>query len=69
MKEIFSLRQTDRLIREKYKLCLDIPSYNQVNFGRKALKFFDPKNQNSQMTYAFVGPELELVTWVTAISL
>ena len=28
MKEIFSLRQTDRAVREKYKLILDIPSYN-----------------------------------------
>ena len=36
MKEIFSLRQTDRLVWEKYKLNLDIPSYNQVTFGRKA---------------------------------
>ena len=35
MKEIFSLRQTDRPVREKYKLNLDIPSYNQVTFGRK----------------------------------
>ena len=43
MKEIFSLRQTDRPIREKYKLNLDIPSYNQVTFGRKALTFFRPK--------------------------
>ena len=43
MKKIFSLRQTDRLIRENYKLNLDNPSYNYVTFGRKALKLFDPK--------------------------
>ena len=43
MKEIFSLRQTDRLVWEKYKLNLDIPSYNQVTFGRKAWTFFGPK--------------------------
>ena len=35
MKEIFSLRQTDRPVRNKHKLNLDIPSYNQVTFGRE----------------------------------
>ena len=43
MKEIFILRQTDRPVREKYKLNLDIPSCNQVTFGCKALTFFGPK--------------------------
>ena len=47
MKEIFSLRQTDRLVREKHKLNLVISSYNQVTFGRKALTFFGPKTWNS----------------------
>ena len=47
MKEIFSLRQTDRAVREKYKLILDIPSYNYVTFGRKALTFFCTKTWNS----------------------
>ena len=32
---------------KKYKLNLDIPSYNQVNFGRKALTFFGLKTWNS----------------------
>ena len=43
MKEIFSLRQTNALVRKKYKLNLDIPSYNQVTFGRIGLKFFGEK--------------------------
>ena len=43
MNEIFSLRQKDRPVRQKYKLNLDIPSYNQVTFSRKALTFFGPK--------------------------
>ena len=47
MIEIFSLRQTDRPVRKKYKLNLDIPSYNQVTFGRKALTLFGPKRWNS----------------------
>ena len=47
MKEIFGFRKTNRPVREKYKLNLDIPSYNQVTFGRKALTFFAPKTWNS----------------------
>ena len=47
MKEIFSLRQTNIPVREKYQLNLDIPSYNQVTFGRKTLRFFRPKTWNS----------------------
>ena len=49
MKEIFGLRQTGRPVREKYKLNLDIPCYNQVIFGRKALTFFGPKTWNSSL--------------------
>ena len=41
------MRQTNRPVREKYKLNLDIPSYNQVTFGRKALTLFGPKRWNS----------------------
>ena len=47
MKENFSLRQTDRPVRKKYKLNLDIPSDNQVTFGRKALTLLGPKTWNS----------------------
>ena len=47
MKEIFSLRQMNRPVREKYKLNLNIHSYNEVTFGRKALTFFGPKTWNS----------------------
>ena len=44
IKEIFSLRQTNTLVWEKYKLNLDITSYNQVTFARKTLIFLWPKN-------------------------
>ena len=47
MKEIFNLRKTNRPVCEKIKLNLDIPNYNQVTFGRKALTFFGPKTWNS----------------------
>ena len=49
LKEIFSLMQTDRPVQEKYKLNLDIPSYNQVSFSssNQALTFFGTKTWNS----------------------
>ena len=47
MIEIFSLKQMDKPVRKKYELNLDIPSYNQVTFGREALTFFGPKRWNS----------------------
>ena len=47
MREIFSLRQMNRPVQQKYKLNLDIPSYNQVSFGCKAFTFFGPKTWNS----------------------
>ena len=65
MKEIFSLRQTDRPVLEKYKLNLDIPSYNQVTFDRKALTFFSQKTWNS-LPYQIKSVE-NLVSFKTMI--
>ena len=47
MKQIFELIETNRNVREKYRLNLNIPNYNQVTFGQKSLKIFEPKNWNS----------------------
>ena len=46
MKQIFELRETTRNVREKYRLNLNIPNYNQVTFG-KSLRIFGPKVWNS----------------------
>ena len=37
MNDIFKLRNTDRLTREKYKLNLKIPKPNQATFGKSAM--------------------------------
>ena len=37
---LFSLRETSRLIREKYVLNLNIPVHNQVTFGSKSFRDF-----------------------------
>ena len=47
MKKTFSLRLKDRPVRVKYKLNFNIPSCNQVTFGRKVLTFFGPNSSNS----------------------
>ena len=43
MRDLFSLRKTRRLIREKYMLNLNIPVHNQVTFGSKSFRVFGPK--------------------------
>ena len=50
MKQIFELKETNRNVREKYRLNLNIPNYNQVTFGKKSLRLFGPKIWNS-LTY------------------
>ena len=43
MKQIFKLRETKKNVREKYRLNLNIPNYNQVTLGKKSLRIFGPK--------------------------
>ena len=47
MGDVFSLRQSTRLIQEKYMLNLNMSVHNQVTFGRKSLRDFGPKVWNS----------------------
>ena len=47
MRDLLSLRETSRLIREKYMLNLNIPVHNQVTSGSKSLRVFGPKVWNS----------------------
>ena len=47
MRDLFSLRETNRLTREKYMLNLSLPVHNQVTFGSKSLRVFGPKVWNS----------------------
>ena len=43
MKQIFEIRETNRNVREKYQLNLNIPNYDQVTFGKKSLDYVDRK--------------------------
>ena len=45
MQKLF--RETNRNVRNKYKLNLNIPVVNQVNYGTKSLRSFGPKIWNS----------------------
>ena len=47
MRDLFSLRETSRLIRKKYMLNLNLPVHNLVTFGSKSLRVFGPKIWNS----------------------
>ena len=42
MRDPFSLRETSRLVREKYMSELNIPVHNQVTFSSKSLRVFGP---------------------------
>ena len=47
MKQIFESRGTNRSVREKYQLNLNMANYSQVTFGKKSLRIFGPKIWNS----------------------
>ena len=47
MNDIFKLRNTDRLTREKYKLNLEIPKPNQATFGTRSRRRYGPKIWNA----------------------
>ena len=47
MKNIFEMKTNNRIVREKYKLNLNIPRTNQVTFGTNSLKSYDPKIWNA----------------------
>ena len=47
MRDLFKLRFTNRPVREKYKMNMIIPEFNQVSCGKKSLRTFGPKLWNS----------------------
>ena len=47
MRYLFKLRLTKRSAREKYKMNMIIPEFNQVSYGKKSLRTFNPKLWNS----------------------
>ena len=47
MNNIFKLKINSREVRDKYKLNLDIPKWNQRTFGYKSLKVLGPKIWNN----------------------
>ena len=42
-KQIFELTETNRKVREKYPLYLNIPNYYQITFGKKRFRIFGIK--------------------------
>ena len=59
MKQIFELRETNRNVREKYRLNLNISIYNQVTFGKKSLRRFRSTIWNSLPYHIKSSKDLE----------
>ena len=47
MKSIFEMHRNNRIVRERYKLNLNIPRTNQIMFGTNRLKSYGPKLWNA----------------------
>ena len=47
MKQIVQPRETNKTVRNQYKLNLSVPKVNQVSYGEKSLRFYGPKIWNS----------------------
>ena len=60
MNEIFKLKQNKRLVREKYKLSLKNPKWNQVTFGEKCFKVFGAKVWNNLPYYIKSSQNIEM---------
>ena len=59
MKQVSELRETNRDVREKYLVNLNIPNYNQVTFRKKSLRIFGPKIWNSLPYHSKSSKNLE----------
>ena len=59
MQELFELRETNRNVRNKYKLKLNIPVVNQVTHGTKSLRSCRPKIWNSLPRHVKSAKNLE----------
>ena len=47
MNDIFDPKQTNRAVRNQYKLNLEVPIINQVTFGAKSIRYLGPKIWNT----------------------
>ena len=47
MKNIFEMKTNNRIVREKYKLNLNLPRTNQVTFCTNSRKSYGPKIRNA----------------------
>ena len=47
MKQTFQLRETNRAVRNQYRLNLSVPKVKQVSYGEKSLRYYGPKIWNS----------------------
>ena len=56
--KIFKVKENKRLVTEQYRLNLETPEWNQVNFGTKNLKVQGPEIWNSLLFYIILSENL-----------
>ena len=66
MNEVFELRKTNSAVRNQYKLNLDVPIINEVNFGAKIIRYLGPKIWNS-LRFHIKSSESLMIRYKTGI--
>ena len=56
--KIFKVKENKKLVTEQYRLNLETPEWNQVNFGTKNLKVHGPEIWNSLLFYIILSENL-----------
>ena len=69
MKQIFSLRQTNRTVRNQYKLNISALKVNQVSYGEKSLRYHGPKVWNSLPFHVKTSKNLKTFKYVVKIGM
>ena len=69
LKQIFQLRETNRTVRNQYKLNLSVPKVNQVSYGEKSLRFYGHKIWNSLPFHVKTNENLKITLLKTAMVL
>ena len=60
MKQIFHLKETNRTVRNHYKLNLNVPKVNQVSYGEKSLRCYGHKIWNSLQFHVKTSENLKI---------
>ena len=60
MRNIFQLKESNRVVRSQYKLNVEVPTTNQIRFGDKSLRYYGAKMWNSLPLHLKSSNNLEI---------